>query len=80
MRPHTGQRLVYRSGDLPAALARLDDLCEGAAFLVGHNMGLHHDRYVVEERGSSRWSFPYSFGYVNQRAFAAGAPASSSPW
>ena len=38
VRPDTGQRLVYRSGDLPAALARLDDLCEGAAFLVGHNL------------------------------------------
>ena len=56
-----------------------DYRCGGRTFAheLGHNMGLHHDRYVVEERGSSRWSFPYSFGYVNQRAFAAGAPASS---
>ncbi len=38
VRPDTGQRLFYRSGDLPAALARLDDLAEDAAFLVGHNL------------------------------------------
>ncbi len=56
-----------------------DYRCGGRTFAheLGHNMGLHHDRYVVEERGSSRWSFPYSFGYVNQRAFETGAPASS---
>ena len=38
---------------------------------LGHNMGLSHDRYV--DHG---W-FPYSYGYVNQRAFADGAPESS---
>ena len=39
---------------------------------LGHNMGLHHDRYVERSR-----SFPYSHGYVNQRAFADGAPKSA---
>ncbi len=41
---------------------------------LGHIMGLRHDRYVTpkEER-----PYPYSAGYVNQRAFEAGAPESS---
>ena len=39
---------------------------------LGHNMGLHHDRYVERTR-----SLPYSHGYVNQRAFADGAPQSA---
>ena len=42
---------------------------------LGHNMGLHHDRYVVDDR--TFLAYPYSFGYVNQRAFRAGAPESS---
>ena len=39
---------------------------------LGHNMGLGHDRYVEPGAGSA-----YNFGYVNQRAFETGAPASS---
>ncbi len=57
-----------------------DSRCGGRTFAheLGHNMGLHHDRYVVEDRGiPGRTSYPYSFGYVNQRAFEPGAPASS---
>ena len=42
---------------------------------LGHNMGLLHDRYV--DRGNLS-SHP-AYGYVNQRAFAAGA-ARSSRW
>ena len=38
---------------------------------LGHNMGLSHDRYVDIGR------LPYSYGYVNQRAFEDGAPESS---
>ena len=34
----TGQHLVFRGGDLAAALAELDVLAEGAAFLLGHNL------------------------------------------
>ena len=37
---------------------------------IGHNMGVHHDRYVAPEGGV----FPYSHGYVNQRALDPGAP------
>ncbi len=40
VRPDTGQSLVFpaaRDG-LAAALARLDDLSEGADFLLGHNL------------------------------------------
>ena len=38
LRPDTGQRLVYRGGDLTSALVDLDALAEGAAFLIGHNL------------------------------------------
>ena len=57
--------------------ALTDYRCGGRTFAheLGHNMGIHHDRYVVEDR--TRVSYPYSFGYVNQRAFRAGAPESS---
>ncbi len=40
---------------------------------LGHVMGLRHDRYVHAENRP----YPYSAGYVNQRAFDAGAPESS---
>ena len=39
---------------------------------LGHNMGVNHDRYV-----ESYALFPYGYGYVNQRAFAEGAPESA---
>ena len=50
---------------------------------LGHNMGLNHDRHEV--RGgreqlrdlSQVGPYPYSFGYVNQRAFDADAPWST---
>ena len=46
--------------------------CGGMTFAheLGHNMGLHHDRY---ELGVSRG---YHYGYVNQRMFEAGVPES----
>ena len=48
--------------------------CGALAFAheLGHNMGLHHDRYVVGNPG--RWA---NYGYVNQRAFEPDAPESS---
>ena len=59
---------------------------------LGHVMGLWHDRYTVQKYGDflatdncsdgvpCAVSYqPYSYGYVNQRAFDAEAPA-SSPW
>ena len=39
---------------------------------LGHNMGLHHDRYEV---GVPRTG--HNYGYVNQRMFDEGAPESS---
>ena len=47
--------------------------CSASVFAheLGHNMGLSHDRYVDFGR------LPYSYGYVNQRAFEEGAPESS---
>ena len=51
---------------------------------IGHNMGLNHDRYAefhdcCTVRNALHWNspHPYSYGYVNQRAFEPGAPASS---
>ena len=44
---------------------------------LGHNMGLQHDRYVVPTdipAGVKAALFPYSFGYVNQRAFTGASP------
>ena len=39
---------------------------------LGHSMGLDHDLYVT----IPTWTeYPYSHGYVNQAAFAVGAPA-----
>ena len=48
--------------------------CGGIAFAHehGHNMGVDHDRYVVEGPGTR-----YNYGYVNQRMFEPGAPVSS---
>ena len=42
---------------------------------LGHNMGLKHDRYT--EHGGNNLPYPYSVGYVNQRAFDSRAPESS---
>ena len=54
-----------------------DYRCSGGTFPheLGHNMSLAHDRYVVEHKSSV--VYPYGFGYVNQRAFASGAPEST---
>ena len=38
LRPDTGGRLVFRGGNLKAALAKLDALGEGASFVLGHNL------------------------------------------
>ena len=40
---------------------------------LGHNMGLQHDRFAGYN--TLNYPFPYSHGYVNQRAFEEGAPA-----
>ena len=62
-------------GDLLGAFAITCDWCGSITFAheLGHNMGLHHDRYVTPRSGT----FPYSHGYVNQQAFEDGAPESA---
>ena len=52
----------------------------GCAFTheLGHNLGLNHDRYEIEQRGLTTHGHP-AYGYVNQRAFAADA-ARSRRW
>ena len=56
---------------------------EGAALFaheLGHVMGLNHDRYTESTPCRECWHpgitnkpYPYSYGYVNQKAFADGA-------
>ena len=41
---------------------------------IGHHFGLVHDRYVDHEL---HVIYPYAFGYINDRAFEAGAPATT---
>ena len=46
---------------------------------LGHNMGLHHDRYDACRVGCTSWPFRFAYGYVNRRAFGA-RPSSSAQW
>ena len=48
---------------------------------LGHNMGLHHDRYVACTSTACELSGPrnYAYGYVNQKAFVSGA-ATKTQW
>ena len=41
---------------------------------LGHNLGLHHDRYELGHRVGRALSLHPGYGYVNQRAFDDGAP------
>ena len=38
VRADTGERLTHSGGGVKAALAKLDDLAEGASFILGHNL------------------------------------------
>ena len=38
VRADTGRRFVFSGGDLASALAKLDDLADGASFVLGHNL------------------------------------------
>ena len=46
---------------------------------LGHNMGLRHDRYAHDlslDSGLNNKPYAHAYGYVNQVAFASGAPSS----
>ena len=60
------------------AFGYTDYRCGGITFAheLGHNMGLNHDRYAGRNYLTNK-PYPYSYGYVNQRAFEPGAPESS---
>lgn len=63
----------------PLAFSMVDVRARDVIFAheLGHNMGLQHDRYVVPTdipAGVKVALFPYSFGYVNQRAFSGASP------
>ena len=60
------------------AFGYTDYRCGGITFAheLGHNMGLNHDRYAERADLNNR-PYPYSYGYVNQRAFDPDAPESS---
>ena len=68
-----------RNGDKDDAFALVVAGCSDTTFAheVGHLMGLEHDRYeICRESGCpGSASATYSYGYVNQRAFARSASA-----
>ena len=62
-----------------SAFGVTDYRCAAVTFAheLGHNMGLDHDRYVVTVADRTAGAHPWAFGYVNQRAFDAGAPSTA---
>ncbi len=80
IRNRVGADLVHLIADanfsiaiaIPSAFGLTCAKCGSLSFAheLGHNMGLLHDRYASPRSTS----FPYSHGYVNQRAFEGGAP------
>ena len=83
IRNRVGADLVHLIADanisiaigIPSAFGLTCAQCDSLTFAheLGHNMGLNHDRNASPRSNT----FPYSHGYVNQRAFEAGAPVSA---
>ena len=46
---------------------------------LGHNMGLHHDRYDTCRVECTSWPYRFAYGYVNRRAFGP-LPSSPAQW
>ena len=88
VRDRTGADLVHLIFEYLESFAGIANLggpfgltcrfCGGVtlAHELGHNMGLHHDRYQVHHHEGGVGGHP-AYGYVNQRAFDAGALPSS---
>ena len=83
IRNRVGADLVHLIADskisiaiaIPSAFGLTCANCGSVTFAheLGHNMGLNHDRDASPRSNT----FPYSHGYVNQRAFKEGAPESA---
>ena len=54
VRPDTNQRLVFSGGNLTAALAQLDQLAQGANFLLGHNLITFDLRHLAAAKSDLR--------------------------
>ena len=69
---------ICGKANLPGPFGLTLQGCGGVIFAheLGHNMGLRHDRYQVQENEGGVAAHP-AFGYVNQRTFEPGAVPSS---
>ena len=54
VRSDTGQSVVFRDGDLRTSLLKLDDLANGASFILGHNLINFDLRYLRAENPDLR--------------------------
>ena len=64
--------------DIGGAFGLSCQKCGGRVFAheTGHNMGLRHDRYEIDNSNGTLLPHP-AYGYVNQRTFGESAPPSS---
>ena len=67
----------YFAGQFSTGVALVGYGASTFAHELGHNMGLHHERYEIIPESETQTIEGYHFGYVNQRAFEPGAPESA---